>query len=544
LVKDYQYNDVSAKGDINYTDNVDEVVKDTKGSGSLSAYVMPNGKILYAPMDQGHDWLASDVLKISNENNAMDYGLVRIDSAQIDNDVTAPYTQLSVNAQTKPTKQQLDTIMSLSKKAGMVTYEFSNGESNSSMDSGLFVEGMYSGKKSNTFKRLIDAIYAKAPANADRQMIEGLNQQVDELSDLNMGVTKNVQANIPTPESVQANIPVPKDYIPKVSEMKQIDGDMVKKFGITDNPLEVAYITKDGDWIDGSGKTIGGSPGERTLDHRELVSEVSKKAGDGTDLMIEYQNGGGLRATVNRDQIGLDVVRTPTKSQLESLRLIEAKMPGVPIYVDISNTHGGLDSSKEFTKMDEAIKFINKSTGGKIQVNIPQPLDYTPTTSSLDLKPSQVQQRVKEALKANDITPHEFNGKMTNYFINPDGKVFEPPGSGADHEEFIKQTGMLKGKLNWISIGDWLDATNTIRVSQPVSGTNEWNIQIGNNQPTAAQMSTLSKFNDGGALINADIGTEPNAFPNQTSKKFVPGIARITELSRAISDVLGGLEIP
>lgn len=41
-------------------------------------------------------------------------------------------------------------------------------------------------------------------------------------------------------------------------------------FGITKDPFEAGYILKDGSMLDFSGKKIGGSPGMRELDHRDI----------------------------------------------------------------------------------------------------------------------------------------------------------------------------------------------------------------------------------------------------------------------------------
>jgi hypothetical protein len=87
----------------------------------------------------------------------------------------------------------------------------------------------------------------------------------------------------------------------------------VKKFGVTQDPMEAGYIMRDGRALDLSGKNDGGTPGIRALDHRE-VSDIIGSPGykplsskDARKLLRQAQ--------LNRKQRGRQIHRATNIAQ-------------------------------------------------------------------------------------------------------------------------------------------------------------------------------------------------------------------------------------
>lgn len=99
--------------------------------------------------------------------------------------------------------------------------------------------------------------------------------------------------------------------------------DAVRRFGITNDPLEAGYVLSDGRLLDMSGKREGGDRGMRAHDHREV--------GDGsTDSMWEFMKRcGAIRVHVEDDYLGADLDTRggfvkPSKKQIDVLTRIAA----------------------------------------------------------------------------------------------------------------------------------------------------------------------------------------------------------------------------
>ena len=120
-----------------------------------------------------------------------------------------------------------------------------------------------------------------------------------------------------------------------------------KHFGITTNFKETAYIDINGKQIDFSGKHDGGSPGERSLDHRQ-INEI--------DIDMEsFINMGNIRILPEGGGINLKI--EPNLKQYNKLREYIDSVDG-EIYIDIDKTNNSYDNA-EYIKGTPSSKIIN-----------------------------------------------------------------------------------------------------------------------------------------------------------------------------------------
>jgi hypothetical protein len=98
-----------------------------------------------------------------------------------------------------------------------------------------------------------------------------------------------------------------------------------KVFGTTNNPKEAGYVTPDGKMLDFSGKKIGGTPGVRSLDHREIskayIEEKSPTPNVGVSVsasssMEDFIKKGNIRVGLLPTELYLQVGKIPTLAQL------------------------------------------------------------------------------------------------------------------------------------------------------------------------------------------------------------------------------------
>lgn len=69
-----------------------------------------------------------------------------------------------------------------------------------------------------------------------------------------------------------------------------------RKFGLTGDPTEGGYILPSGRMLDFSGKRLGGSPGTRAQDHREISSIIDTHYEQGIDYVKHFiRSTGGIR---------------------------------------------------------------------------------------------------------------------------------------------------------------------------------------------------------------------------------------------------------
>lgn len=80
----------------------------------------------------------------------------------------------------------------------------------------------------------------------------------------------------------------------------------IEIFGITQDPFEAGYILEDGSMLDFSGKYIGGWPGVRALDHREIWEVLEGMDLSGVSAMDTFI------ISTNSIRMGLYYPRSPS----------------------------------------------------------------------------------------------------------------------------------------------------------------------------------------------------------------------------------------
>lgn len=122
-----------------------------------------------------------------------------------------------------------------------------------------------------------------------------------------------------------------------------------KSFGVTTNFKEAGYLLQDGSLLDLSGKNQGGTPGRRTLDHRE-INEV------GYD-MAEFIDIGNIR--LQPESNGFELMHEPTEKQYATLKRYIENANG-EVFIDIyKNNKMAQYDSKEYPKNTSAAKIIS-----------------------------------------------------------------------------------------------------------------------------------------------------------------------------------------
>ena len=104
------------------------------------------------------------------------------------------------------------------------------------------------------------------------------------------------------------------------SSKKAICKASIKHFGLTIDPREVGFILEDGKMLDFSGKRIGGSPGTRTLDHRD-IGAIHDSLSGGTEGMLQFMDiCKTVRFTLHSgDVLNFDSIHRLTDPQISSI---------------------------------------------------------------------------------------------------------------------------------------------------------------------------------------------------------------------------------
>tara|TARA_Y100000034_G_scaffold23395_1_gene27012 strand:+ start:1439 stop:3538 length:2100 start_codon:yes stop_codon:yes gene_type:complete len=143
-----------------------------------------------------------------------------------------------------------------------------------------------------------------------------------------------------------------------------------KYFGETGMASDTGYIMADGRQLDLSGANQGGTPGIRSLDHRDVTGlEGMKTPGDEpTKSMFEFQNRtGAIRTHVSNKYVYVSLTTKPTDEAFDKLMLlVEARGGGLVLDVDNGETLGTI-ASREWDKVkpSEVRRFIDEALGRK-----------------------------------------------------------------------------------------------------------------------------------------------------------------------------------
>lgn len=152
-------------------------------------------------------------------------------------------------------------------------------------------------------------------------------------------------------------------------------------FGTTTDYNEAGYITINGDVLDFSEKRDGGTPGQRSQDHREvqcLYDDLSQM-----EAFISFLNDGNIRLSKNN----VELVKMPNEMQMNKLRQLAVYYGG---NINLDCFHNGNDSqpfySKEFDRIHSAafIKEI-RNVPFKQEVSMLEEIRLKGTTSEKDV---------------------------------------------------------------------------------------------------------------------------------------------------------------
>ena len=92
-------------------------------------------------------------------------------------------------------------------------------------------------------------------------------------------------------------------------------------FGTTTNRREAGYILNDGTYLDMSGKKFGGSPGRRSLDHREVVDAFLDNPANKNNLEVgfdEFIDNGAVRYMPESNSFFMS--RQPSEAQIKRIK--------------------------------------------------------------------------------------------------------------------------------------------------------------------------------------------------------------------------------
>jgi hypothetical protein len=127
--------------------------------------------------------------------------------------------------------------------------------------------------------------------------------------------------------------------------------DVANEFGYTRDPREAGYIAPDGKMLDFSGKNKGGTPGQRSLDHRDVEQVLPDEAspdGSATQNMLSFASQtGSIRFSVIGADVYVDCIGTvPTDAQI---RAIKKALPGYDtLTFDITDNRGNTVLSGDY----------------------------------------------------------------------------------------------------------------------------------------------------------------------------------------------------
>ncbi len=132
----------------------------------------------------------------------------------------------------------------------------------------------------------------------------------------------------------------------------------IEYFGTTTDYREAGYILANGTMLDFSGKSEGGTPGQRSYDHRELgfIDDLGgggdAYTGSGWEKVAAFMALGHMRFSFHSgDVINIGIVVDPTYPQrrrvTEIIRDAQEMGNGVDIYLDIFSADGGRTESRD-----------------------------------------------------------------------------------------------------------------------------------------------------------------------------------------------------
>ena len=138
--------------------------------------------------------------------------------------------------------------------------------------------------------------------------IQGLKNEIDALNEmrairLGLKPTKNRLTLFDT------------DYNPDIEQLAK------DYFGTTSNRREAGYILNDGSYLDMSGKKFGGSPGRRSLDHREIVDAFLDNPENVNNLEIgfdEFIDNGAVRYMPETNSFFMS--KEPSEAQVNAIK--------------------------------------------------------------------------------------------------------------------------------------------------------------------------------------------------------------------------------
>jgi hypothetical protein len=162
------------------------------------------------------------------------------------------------------------------------------------------------------------------------------------------------------PKAARKVVPVTPD--------KKLTDEAFKHYGETGMASDTGYIMADGRQLDLSGANQGGTPGIRSLDHRDVTGlEGMKTPGDEpTKSMFEFQNRtGAIRTHVSDGDVYVSLTTKPTDEAFDKLMLlVEARGGGLVLDVDNGKTLGTI-ANREWDKVNpsEVRRFIDEALG-------------------------------------------------------------------------------------------------------------------------------------------------------------------------------------
>jgi GH24 family phage-related lysozyme (muramidase) len=134
----------------------------------------------------------------------------------------------------------------------------------------------------------------------------------------------------PRTQSVESRISNLTQLKKEKEKFNNVDWNRLKELGFTSDLNESGYINPNGMLVDMSGKVEGGSPGMRSLDHREISSS-------GSAGMMELISQGHIRmdGTVG----SMDISKMPTNKQFDQIENLTNKHNG-KVFIDLDDGLG------------------------------------------------------------------------------------------------------------------------------------------------------------------------------------------------------------
>lgn len=131
------------------------------------------------------------------------------------------------------------------------------------------------------------------------------------------------------------------------NEANKIITAAVREFGTTTDPKEAGYLLPDGRMLDFSGKRDGGSPGQRSYDHREINRAYEPEGDDHSSAMFEFASKtGAVRMDYNnRGYLNVDIYSHPTKKQVAVLKSLISQ--DTEVNLDVSSATGSVIETYE-----------------------------------------------------------------------------------------------------------------------------------------------------------------------------------------------------